>query len=457
MKDGFLEDTYSLCNICEKVISAKLIIEQGKVFLLKECEKHGIQKELLEEDVEYHLRKKEYDKPGNKISPETTISRGCPLDCGLCPNHEQHTCNALIDITEKCDLRCPMCYASSGNGNNLPVKKIEEMMDFFQDRENGKAEILQISGGEPTMHPNILEIINISKKKDFRYVMLNTNGLRIAKDEEFVKKLSEFRGRFEIYLQFDGFKDTTYQFLRGNKNLLKTKLKSIENLIKYKIPITLVATIQKGINDDEIGKIFEFAVNTRGIRGINFQPVAFFGRTKNVDTGDRITLSGIINRLEKQTKGSIMRKDIVPLPCNIHRVGVSYFYRDEKGFFPLTRKLDVKNYLPIIDNTFAFDADKILEDKSNLIGCCSCFSKFFSDFGKLIPKDYKKLNDEDKRTWWDEHSFRLSIVSFIDKYNLDMASMKKECVHFITPDLKRIPFSSYNMFHRKKIGIKSGE
>ncbi len=449
MREEILEETSSLCNICEKIIPAKIKIENGKVFIYKTCKLHGLQKEILEEDAEYHLRKSSYDKPGNTISPETKKSKGCPFDCGLCPSHEQHTCNALIDITGKCDLGCPMCYASSGKGKHLDVQIIEKMMDFFQRKEGGNAEILQISGGEPTTHPDITKIIEISKKKKFRYVMLNTNGLRIASDEDFVKSLAKFKGRFEIYLQFDGFKDSVSQFFRGKKDLLETKLKAIKNLQKYKLPVTLVATVQKGINDDEIGKIFEFAINTPGIRGINFQPVAFFGRSNKVDTTDRITLSGVINRLEQQTGGVIKKTDIVPLPCNVHRVGVSYLYKDKDGFFPLTRKVDVKNYLPLIDNTFAFDADKILDDKTILIGCCSCFSKFFNDFGKLIPKNYKTLTDEEKMSWWDEHSFRISVVSFIDKYNFDMRSMKKECVHFITPDLKRIPFSSYNMFYRK--------
>jgi hypothetical protein len=278
--------------------------------------------------------------------------------------------------------------------------------------------------------------------------MLNTNGLRIANDEEFVRQLSEFRGRFEIYLQFDGFKEETYSYLRGNKELLKTKLKAIENLKKYKIPITLVCTLENGINDDEIGKIFEFAVNTSGIRGINFQPITYFGRV-NEKNDHRLTLSGVISRLIEQTKGVIIKDDIVPLPCDVNRVAVSYFYRDKNGFVPLTRYLKVKSYLPLIDNTFAFDAEKIIKENNiSIKGCCSL--SFLGDLKRIIPKDYTKMNSEEKRGWWDNHSFRISIVSFIDKYNFDIKSMKKECVHFITPDLKRIPFSAYNLFYRER-------
>ena len=191
----FLESTICLCNSCQKTIEGKIIKNGSSIFLQKLCKDHGIQEELLEEDASYYFRKREFDKPGNKIKPDTKFSKGCPFDCGLCPNHEQHSCNAIIDITDRCDMGCPTCYASSGKGKDLSLDKIEKMMDFFQERENNEAEILQISGGEPTVHPQILEILALSKKKKFRYVLLNTNGLRIARDENFAKELSKFRDR----------------------------------------------------------------------------------------------------------------------------------------------------------------------------------------------------------------------------------------------------------------------
>jgi uncharacterized radical SAM superfamily Fe-S cluster-containing enzyme len=446
-----LEETYSLCNICEKKISAQIIEENYQVFILKKCSEHGEQKELLEEDAEYHKRKKEYDKPGTITPTQTIIKKGCPYDCGLCPQHKQHSCNAVVDITQQCNLNCPTCYASSGRGKHKSLNEIEKMLDFFQKSENNQAEILQISGGEPTLHPNILKIIEIAKSKNFRYVLLNTNGIKIAEDENFAKELSKFRGRFAIYLQFDGFKESTYQHLRGRKDLLKTKLKAIENLRKYKIPITLVATIEKDINDDEIGQLFEFGINTNGIRGINFQPITFFGRVPKEKTENRITLSGIINRLEKQTKQTVLKTDIIPLPCNVHRVGIGFFFKKNKNFLPVTRVVNVKSYLPLIDNTFAFDAEKLLKEKSKigvLGNCCVCMKAFLSDLNKFIPENYNEMQEEEQIKYWDENSFMVSISSFIDKYNFDEKSMQKECVHFITPDLKRIPFSTYNMIYR---------
>jgi 7,8-dihydro-6-hydroxymethylpterin dimethyltransferase len=448
----FVEQTTSLCPECLKAISAKVIEKDKKIYLLKYCIEHGESEELLEEDSDYYIHRRKYDKPGTKTCTQTEVRDGCPHDCGLCPQHEQHSCNALIEVTDTCDLGCPLCYANSGEGKFLDLETLERMMDFFQESEDGKAEILQISGGEPTTHPDILKIMEIAKSKNFRYIMLNTNGLRIAKDEEFVKTLSKFRGRFEIYLQFDGFSSETYKKLRG-RDLLEIKMKAIENLRKYKIPVTLVATIQKGLNDSEIGKIVNFGMETDGIRGVNFQPVAFFGRVNGKDTKNRITMTGIINEIENQTE-TFQKGDIVPLPCNIDRVAVSYLYKSKKGFVPLTRQFKIQNYLEIIDNTFAFDADKILQDKKKTMFSggilCDCMKGLLSNISSIVPKNYSSMNDDEKQEHWDKNLFRISVTSFLDAYNFEMHAMKKECVHMITPDLKRIPFSAYNIIHRNK-------
>ncbi len=446
------ESTTSICPKCLERIPAKIILKDDKVFLKKFCKTHGEQEELFEEDIEYHLNKRSFDKPGTISKTQTEINKGCPFDCGLCPNHDQHTCIGLIEVTNSCNLGCPTCYANSGKGEPLSLNKISEMLDFFIESEGGEAEILQISGGEPTTHPEIIKIIELARTRNIRYVMLNTNGIRIGEDENFVKELSKFKGKFEVYLQFDGFDSKTYSHLRG-RDLSKLKLKAIENLIKYEIPITLVTTIEKGINDKQIGKIIEFGIKTKCIRGINFQPVAYFGRLKNVDTSKRITLSGVINLIEEQVPDLFEKGDIIPLPCNVERVAVTYMAKSENGkFIPITRNVKVKSYLPLIDNTFAFDADKILKNKAKEVftgaGCCSCM-KFIKDIKNIIPLSFALKSKEEKIKYINENTFRISITSFIDVYNFDLKSMQKECVHIITPELTKIPFSSYNMFYRK--------
>jgi len=450
----FHEYTNSLCPECLKVVPAKVILKDNKVYLLKYCPTHGEQIELLEEVADYHLKKKQFDKPGTPMKVYSKVEKGCPYDCGacgICPQHDQHGCIGLIEITTNCNLQCPLCFANAGTGEFLSLGKIEEMLDFFIDSENGQGEILQISGGEPTFHPDILEILKLVRSKRFKYVMLNTNGIRIAEDEEFAKALGEFIGGFEVYLQFDGFKEETYMKLRG-KNLLKVKKKALENLAKYKIPTTLVSAITAGINDDEVGELFSFAVNTPYVRGINFQPAAFFGRVKDIERTNRVTLSGIIKRLQDQSAGMLKMDDFIPLPCNSERVAITYMYKTSKGgFMPITRSAKIQEHLPLINNTFVFTIEDALKNAGSSITdiqtTCDCL-KFLKDFRQIVPLNFFIKSKEKKKEYIDENTFRISISSFVDAYNFDTRAMQKECVHVVTPELKKIPFSAYNIIHR---------
>lgn len=433
------------------VIPATIVNRDGAVYLEKECAIHGKQVELLEENEGYHQRKPRYDKPGTKVPAQRERVNGCPFDCGLCPEHQQHGCIGLIEITTRCNLHCPLCYANAGEGKDLSLGCIEQMLDFFIESENGQGEILQISGGEPTVHPNIIEIIEMARHKQFKYIMLNTNGLRLAEDVTFLRTLATYKDRFEVYLQFDGFKESIYETLRG-RPLLEVKMKAIENLVKYEIPTTLVCTVTKGVNDDELGKLFAYALSKPGIRGINFQPATFFGRVAPTISLDRVTLSGVIDRLVNQSGNVLRQEDFIPLPCDVERVAITYLYRNRKGaFVPITRNAKLENHLPLINNTFVFTVEDVLKESgkslTELNATCECFN-FLRDFREMIPANFFLKSKEQKKQYIDQNTFRISISSFIDAYNFDLRSMQKECVHVITKDLRKIPFSAYNMIHR---------
>lgn len=452
----FLEFTNSLCRHCQQIIPAKIIQQEDRVFLLKYCPEHGQQMELLEEDARYHARKRDYDKPSSTVSTQTEVKNGCPYDCGLCPQHDQHACIGLIEVTTRCNLHCPLCYASAGEGEFLPLAKIGEMIDFFIASENGNAEILQISGGEPTLHPDILEILWMAKNKGVKYVMLNTNGLRIANDEGFTKSLQPLaaEGGFEVYLQFDGFKETTYKTLRGEM-LLDAKKQALKNLALFQIPTTLVMSVAKDINDDEIGDVFLFALSTPYVRGINYQPIAYFGRyDPKLDLSERITLSGVLSRLEKQSAQTIRSDDFIPLPCDVNRVAITYLYRNKKNtFVPITRDVKFRDHIQRINNTFVFTLEDALKGAGasikDLKTTCDCFN-FITDFRHMVPLDFFLKNPAKKKEYIDTNTFRISVSSFIDAFNFDSKSMQKECVHVITKDLRKIPFSAYNIVHRVK-------
>ncbi|NTW72041.1 MAG: radical SAM protein [Eubacteriaceae bacterium] len=444
--------TRTMCSHCQKLIDGKIVYNDKGVFLIKNCPDHGEHRELLEEDPEYHLQKVQYDKPGTTSKLQTRVKDGCPYDCGLCPSHDQHTCIGLIEITMRCNLKCPVCYACAGQGKDLELKTIEGMMDCYMDAEGGKAEILQISGGEPTLHPDILDIIRMAKEKGFKYVMLNTNGIRIAEEEAFVRALSTFKGGFEVYLQFDGLKEEIYQKLR-NESVLEMKKKALKNLNRCNIPTTLVCTVSQGVNDDHIGEIIAYGMDESCVRGVNLQPVAYFGRTEERDRLSRVTLSGILNRIEAQTAGLLKKSDFIPLPCDVERVAITYLFKNKSGgFIPITRGKDMREYKHIFNNTFIFTVEDTLrnfKDENIDFGISDCCG-LVTDIKKMIPLGFIFKSKNEKMKFVDENTFRISASSFIDSYNFDMKSMQKDCVHVITPDLKRIPFSAYNMIHRGK-------
>lgn len=448
----FHDTTRSFCSRCDQLCDAKVIIKNGSAYLLKNCLTHGEELELFEEDADYLFEKQKYAKPGNAVRPDTAIHDGCPYDCGLCPDHEQHTCIGLIEVTQACDLGCPVCYADSGAGEHLPLDRIEAMMGFFSSREGGKPEILQIGGGEPTTHPDIEAILRMAKRKRFKYVMLNTNGLRIASDKAFAKFLATLTPGFEVYLQFDGLDEKVQQKLRGGK-VLGAKLAAIENLRDAQVPVTLVATIVRGVNDDQIGEIVRFGLSGDYVRGVNFQPVAYFGRGDHSDVANRVTLSGIRRRIEAQTDGLFKKEDIIPLPCDVDRVAVTYAVKRDDVFVPITSKIKVDGYLELIDNTMDFRAEDVVRNAlarsiSKGVGC-DCF-KLMDEIIAILPAGYVKWTPRQRADFINKNTFRITISSFIDRYNFDAKSIKRECVHVITPDLERIPFSAYNMLYRSR-------
>src|SRR5262245_15629828 len=211
----FLGMTQSLCPECLTLVAAKIIVRDGRVYFRKTCPTHGVREDFICSDVKWYDRM-EYSLPGKQppvmgIEPD----KGCPYDCGLCTEHEQHTCVGLVEITSSCNLSCPMCYASSGpGGKHLSYDDCIKSIDRLVEVE-GRAEVLQISGGEPTIHPDFLRILDYGCNQAIDLVMINTNGLRFAHDPDFTAKVARHRQRLEVYLQFDGFSDPIYERLRG--------------------------------------------------------------------------------------------------------------------------------------------------------------------------------------------------------------------------------------------------
>ena len=446
----FLELTKSICPICKKNIDAKILEENNKIYLEKRCKVHGYFKVLILSDANWYFNSVKFNKPGSiPLNFNTKVKNGCPSDCGICPDHQQHTCLAILEITNNCNISCNQCFASSGKTgaeSHLPVSEVISRLENLIKCE-GKAEVLQISGGEPTTHPELIEIIKIAKSMNVQSVMLNTNGINIANDDRLLEKLAEIEPfKPSIYLQFDGFNDDFYKSFRG-RPLLDTKLKAIERLSKYNFRINLVATIIQDENENEIGKICEFAINHKSIRSVNFQPVFTEGRSCNeYDPLKHITLTDIFQHAEEQTNGLLLKSDFVPVPCPFPTCsGLTYVFTDEEQSTPITRLIDVEDYLDFFKNrTMLHLSEDIFNSLKSLFsfsvdgGSMGMVQDFCTACGIQLPR-IDSISDK---------VTMIGAMGFMDRYTFDWKRAMKCCIHVLASDKKIIPFCVYNSLYR---------
>ena len=437
----FYELTRSMCPECKRLIDAEIHLKDGKVIMRKRCPEHGRFEVLMSSDAEGYVNNLKFNKPGDiPLEFATEVKDGCPYDCGLCPDHKQHACLALIEVNTGCNLACPVCFANAAPGYNLTLEQVSFMLDSFI-RSEGEPEVVQFSGGEPTLHPQLFEMIQLAKDKGIRHVMVNTNGLRIAKDAEWAKQLAELDPM--IYLQFDGLEDETYIKLRGEP-LIETKMKALNRLAELDLHTILVAAVERGVNEHEVGGIVKFGLEHPAVRGINLQPVTHTGRHAPFDPMNRVTIPEVIEGIEAQTEGVFLKTDFVPVPCcNPGCQSVTYAYVEDGEVTPLPRILNVDDYLDYITNRSWPDPSE--EIKHALEGLWSSSAAPGSDtltnqFTCATCNIDLAITNQDLA----KRVFAISVKDFMDPYTFDVKKLMKCCIEIIAPDGRLIPFCSYN-------------
>lgn len=442
----YYDFTLSICSTCLKRVEAKVIFENDLVYLLKRCPDHGAQKVLIATDIDYYKKIRNYVKRSETpLKFNTPVKHGCPYDCGLCTDHEQHSCLSIIEVTDRCNLKCPTCYAMSGPryGRHRTLEEIEKMMDIIVANE-GEPDVVQISGGEPTIHPQFFEILDLAKARPIKHLMVNTNGIRIAKDKDFVKRLATYAPDFEIYLQFDSFRPDVLMRMRG-QDLSDIRTQAIAHLNEFDLSTTLVVTLQKGLNDDEMGEIIEYATKQKAVRGITFQPTSIAGRLENFDPStDRLTLTEVRQNIIDQSN-IFEPNDIIPVPCNPDSLAMAYALKVGGEVLPLTRYLDPVSLLENGPNTIVYEQETdVHEQVIKLFSTNQSVEKASEGLHNLlccIPRieaphlGYNNL-------------FRIIIMQFMDSYNFDVRAIKKSCVHIVHKDGRVIPFETMNLFYR---------
>ncbi len=445
-KYTYYDFTLSLCPECLRRVDAKIVFQDGNVYMLKRCNEHGNSKVLIADDIEYYKNIRNYNKPSEiPHTFNTKTHYGCPYDCGLCPDHEQHSCLTVVEVTDRCNLACPTCYACSSPtyGRHRTLDEVKAMLDTIVRNEK-EPDVVQISGGEPTIHPQFWEIMDYAKSLPIKHLMLNTNGIKIAKDAAFAERLKTYAPDFEIYLQFDSFEKSVLQELRG-ADLTNIRKQAIENLNKLNLSTTLVVTLQKGLNDHEIGKIIDYALKQKCVRGVTLQPTQIAGRLEhfNPET-DRMTLTEVRRKILEQTD-IFNPDDLLPVPCNPDALVMGYALKLGEEIFPLTRYINPNDLLDNSKNTIIYEQDDQLQDKMIELFSTGNSVEVAEENLKSIMCCLPNIDAPDLAY---DNLFRVIIMQFIDAYNFDVRAIKKSCVHIVNKDNKIIPFETMNLFYR---------
>ncbi len=456
----FVEFTKSICPLCKTPVDAQVNIRNDKVYLRKRCREHGEFEALVYGDAEEYLSSARFNKPGTiPLTFQTEVKDGCPSDCGLCPEHKQHACLGIIEVNTGCNLDCPICFADSGHqpdGYSITHEQCERMLDTFVASE-GEAEVVMFSGGEPTIHKHILDFIDLAQARPIKNVNLNTNGIRLATDKNFVAELgkrNQAPGKsVNIYLQFDGFDERTHLEIRG-RDLRTFKQQALDHCAEHGLTVTLVAAVERGLNEHEVGAIIEYGIDHPAVRSVAFQPVTHSGRHVEFDPLNRLTNPDVIRLINEQRPNWFQKGDFFPVPCCFPTCrSITYLLIDgepgNRTVVPVPRLLNVEDYLDYVTNRVMPDAGirealEKLWSASAFMGTETTKEKLRATAEALdcadtcgidLPEAVKDLNDK---------AFMIVVQDFQDPYTLNVKQLMKCCVEEITPDGRLIPFCAYN-------------
>jgi uncharacterized radical SAM superfamily Fe-S cluster-containing enzyme len=424
------------------ILQGNLVAMDGAVYLRRTCRRgHGEVMSLYEEDHERWEYLQQWRTPTRQVIPDTTgNTRPIPMGYadGLGDLQTQHSCVLLLDITENCNLECPTCFAAAapGVGRFARLPHLLRSLDAAIDREGGRVDVLMLSGGEPTVHPEVLEIIEAATTRNVTRVILNTNGVRIARDDRFVSALGRLRGRVEVYLQFDGFELQSHLYHRG-EDLREVKAEAIRRLAAERVFTTLAVAVADGVNDHEVGAIAEYALDTDYIAGVAFQPVFGSGRASPIDPMRRVTTTGTLARLGVQAT-RVGPDDFIALPCSHPDCSsITYFVRGDSGEWRSVPKMlgteRLKASLGLVGNRIAPD-DAMW---TALVGMMSETT--------LVSRP--ELVDHLLRVC---EACVLGVKSFMDAWTLNVERLQQCCVHVGSTDGEanpvRIPFCARQLF-----------
>lgn len=434
-RDYFSQQVTSVCPVCLELLPAVVREWQGELVLAKTCPRHGTFRSTLAPDLESYRRLcRGSRKVTRPLALAAEVDRGCPHDCGLCPQHDQHTCLAILEITSRCDLGCPVCLADSRpQGRDLTLAQAEHALKSAARCEGGLPP-LQLGGGEPTQHPALPDIVGLAASLGGDRIELDSNGLALARDPELAPRLSE-AGLTGVYLQMDTLEPSVSLAVRG-RDLVPDKLAAIANCRRAGLEVVLSVTVVPGLNDQELWSLACFALE-QGLTGVNFQAVALSGRYPQGLANPRRRLTSIHFQREiaRQSGGELHEDDLLPIPCPDPRCGLlSYALVRGGRLVPLNRLYAADQLVECLADLKDWpETIRYLEERGDCAGQCSCGVSRPQGLLAMLPgADF----------------FAIGFHGMMDAYSLDLARARRCCVHLLRPDGGLVPFCLYNTLHR---------
>ena len=438
MRDVLLSTTQSICPECMLRLDAFRLMRGDEVVLRKECPEHGLFETVIWRGNPLFGFWQRPKTPSHPKSPHTAAERGCPWDCGLCPEHRQHTCTALIEVTQRCNLNCAYCFSNAKmhHVEDPDLRTIEHW--YAQLLEASGPCNIQLSGGEPTLREDLPEIVSLGSSLGFAFIQVNTNGLRLATDKNYARKLKD-AGAASIFLQFDGMEDGIYERLRG-RPLIREKKLAVERCAEQGIGVVLVPTLVPGVNTHEIGAIIRFAVEYMpAVKGVHFQPVSYFGKypapppTNNA----RITLPELMREIEDQTGGDFKMEHFQPPGCEN---ALCSFH----GNFVLLPNGEIKAWT-------RHDPQRCCPSPQSAEAGAEKARRFVSRFWSQTQM-IDRVENGPRFGGWDDFldraltwSLCISAMAFQDAWNFDLDRLRDCCIHVVDPNGALIPFCAYNV------------
>ncbi|AUX43367.1 uncharacterized protein SOCE26_048150 [Sorangium cellulosum] len=463
-REVFHSFSRGLCPQCKRAVDGVRILRGGKVYLRKQCPEHGQSEALISGDADWFLRSLTYVKEGSRpLQYATAVERGCPDDCGLCPDHEQHSCLPIIEITNHCNLECPICIVQNRHNYNMTREEFGRVLDGIVAKE-GQLETINLSGGEPTLHPEFLELLDMARAKtEIARVSISTNGLRCASDYTFCEELA--RRKVYVSLQLDALNNPALRVLRGGGDQAAAREKALANLKKAGVRTTLVSTVARGVNDDRIGDCIRLLYENDFILSLTFQPAAYTGyggaHFAPHDPLDVMTIPDVVRAAEEQT-GLLRKSDFLPLPCSHPSCfALTYLLKVDGEFIPFPRFLELDRYLELLANRGTIRPDDQFEGalrdaidqmwtSSGQVPDCDRILGVLRKAIFLMYPEERALELEERLHIGEGLVKTVFIHAFMDVHTFEVDRIKKCCTHYALPDGRLMPGCAYNNLYRDR-------